>query len=218
MKALKGVRCKACATLLYNGQTIASELGEVQFTEEALSGICIFQLSRFIGRFAASQQKGKGNIKGFEISLSLISDISKEEIMRLLINRQKTNPILPADQLLVGILNKKIAYEILRDAVIGLSEKTVSQVGSAELEKIAELCTDWRFTVTGTLDMRNAQVTGGGAKLGEFNTNTLESKKINGLFACGEVLDVDAICGGYNLHWAWSSGITAGTSAGRIEG
>ena len=93
--------------------------------------------------------------------------------------------------------------EILRD------------VSDAVLGRLARAAGDLRFTVTGNQGFEGAQVTAGGARTEEFDPGTMESRLVPGLFACGEVLDVDGECGGFNLQWAWSSGRAAGLAAGR---
>ena len=102
---------------------------------------------------------------------------------------------------------KSVGIEPLSRYALTLNEKEISRICSA-IKK-------WDFKVTGTMSWNNAQVTKGGAVTGEFNPNTMESKLVNGLFASGEVLDIDGDCGGYNLQWAWSSGYLAGVNAGK---
>ena len=85
------------------------------------------------------------------------------------------------------------------------------------LAKVAMACNDFRIEVAGVGDAKHAQVTRGGAAISEFDADTLESLVTPGVYACGEALDVDAKCGGYNLHWAWASGIAAGQAAASGE-
>ena len=214
MKALKGVRCKAQVRLLTDGKTLAQEQGEVQFTENALSGICVFQLSRLVSRMAASGKLRKGST---QLAVDLFPGLSWEQLKKILAERKNRFWNLPAEQLLTGVLNKKIAYEILREAIPELSSRSGAEVTAEEWNRIVKMCKDWRFPVTGTADMKQAQVTGGGADCTEFDPESLESKKMRGLYACGEVLDVDGPCGGFNLQWAWSSGLAAGIAAGKAE-
>ena len=89
-------------------------------------------------------------------------------------------------------------------------ELTASQLGGAQLQALAAACLCFSLRVTGVSGFESAQVTAGGIRTQEFVQETLESRLVPGLFACGEVLDVDGDCGGYNLQWAWSSGRLAG--------
>lgn len=135
-----------------------------------------------------------GNLSGkIAVSLDLLPQY--DNVMPILRNR---NP----EYLFTGIFQRPLA--------ISLSERA----GKGGLSRVASIVKDFRFDVIGTMPWENAQVTAGGAVTDEFTEN-LESKIVSGLYAAGEVLNVDGDCGGYNLHWAWASGITAGRSAAR---
>ncbi len=135
-----------------------------------------------------------GNLSGkITVSLDLLPQY--DNIMPILRNR---NP----EYLFTGIFQRPLAISITERAK------------GAGLSKTASIIKDFRFDVLGTMPWENAQVTSGGAVTDEFDTN-LQSKIVSGLYAAGEVLNVDADCGGYNLHWAWASGITAGRSAAK---
>ena len=88
-----------------------------------------------------------------------------------------------------------------------------STLTDAETKRIADVMKKWEFKIEGTMSWNNAQTTKGGAVTSEFDRDTMESKIVSGLYASGEVFDVDGDCGGYNLQWAWSSGYIAGMSA-----
>ena len=92
--------------------------------------------------------------------------------------------------------------------------RSVMELRRSELEELCETIKNFEVSLTDTMGMDAAQVTAGGIYTSEFDENTMESKLIPGLYACGEVLDIDGDCGGYNLQWAWSSGRLAGTCAG----
>ena len=91
----------------------------------------------------------------------------------------------------------------------------MENLSARQLDELARMCRDFRFPVTGVTGWQNAQVTAGGADTSQFEPDTMQSKLMPGLYAAGEVLDVDGPCGGYNLQWAWSSGALAGMSAAR---
>jgi predicted flavoprotein YhiN len=84
------------------------------------------------------------------------------------------------------------------------------------MNQLIRLLFDWEFNIIGSKDFDDAQVTAGGIDIKDINPQSLESKLIKGLFFCGEVLDIDGLCGGYNLQWAWSSGYVAGKYASKL--
>ncbi|MGI6260640.1 MAG: NAD(P)/FAD-dependent oxidoreductase [Acutalibacteraceae bacterium] len=214
VRALKGVRCKAKVTLLADGQPVTAEQGEVQFTQGALSGICVFQLSRFAGEFFTAGTVCGKKRKALSLSLSLLNR-PEQEVTAMLLDRRRLLQNLPTEQFLTGLFHKKIGFELLRTVVEKPSGKAVRELGDRELAALGRLICDWRFPVTGASGFAQAQVTAGGVETDGFSPLTMESTRVPGLFACGEVLNVDGLCGGYNLQWAWSSGILAGRSAGK---
>lgn len=211
-RSLKGVRVSCSVTLLRDGTPLKTETGELQFTESGLSGICIFQLSRYAGEFQTLHTAGGKPCRALECSVDLFPEFSTDSFIRLLCTSKERQPGLSVGQLLCGLLHKRVAQSLLK--TLNLSpELPAGQLNLHALKSIANRAKNWLFPVYGTLSWQNAQVTAGGVSLSEFDSLTLESKCIPGLFAAGEVLDVDGDCGGFNLHWAWSSGIRAGESA-----
>ncbi|WP_444644756.1 NAD(P)/FAD-dependent oxidoreductase [Caproiciproducens sp. R1] len=204
-KPLKGARSAAAATLLFNGEPVKTVSGEVQFTENGLSGICIFELSRLVG------EAGTGGKT--EISLDLLPEYSVQQILSMLKDRKEALEVLPAGDLLSGCVHKLVGREVVRAALSRVPERA-AQLKQAELVSVASRVKDFRFDVLGTLSWKDAQVTAGGVPLGETDEN-LQSKPCPGLYLAGELLNIDGDCGGFNLHWAWSSGITAGSAAAR---
>ena len=129
------------------------------------------------------------------------------------LNRRRATA-LTADDLFTGILHNRLGRVIVQNG--GLRGRTpVAELTDYELREAAELAKEFTVTLTEPLGMDAAQVTAGGIVTGEFDSTTMESLLVPGLYACGEVLDVDGDCGGYNLQWAWSSGRLAGLSAGK---
>ena len=120
---------------------------------------------------------------------------------------------LPTEELFTGILHNRLGRVITQCAGIRCGIK-ISDLRDDELNRAAVTAKDLEITLTEPLGMEHAQVTAGGVCTDDFDPVTMESRKVPGLFACGEVLDIDGDCGGYNLQWAWSSGRLAGTSAG----
>lgn len=201
-KSLKGMRCKARAALCDNGSEIYAESGEVIFGDGQISGICVFNLS---ARLADCTGKP-------EIVLDLLEEMPKFELIKYLKQLRKTRPQMAASEIFSGVLNLRVGQEIAKLCKIE-RDRTLGEVGDAELEKAAALCKSWRFPVVGRGDFNSAQVTSGGVPLSEINLQTMESKKCGGLYLVGEMLNVDGDCGGYNLHWAWATAMAAARAA-----
>ena len=197
-KPLDGIRCKCTATLAQNGKPIRTEQGEVQFTKTALSGICVFNLS-------AVYQGGQSTV-----TLDILPNFTAEQTNQMLATALKSRPNLSSADALTGIFNRKLAVYLLQRATINpnLSAKMLTKQQIAVLAQTVKSIT---FTVTAPTDFTSAQVTAGGVKGCEVDKN-LMSRKINGIFFAGEILDVHGDCGGYNLHFAFASGIKAGCS------
>lgn len=202
-KPLKGARNSAEATLLINGKRMKTVSGEVQFTENGLSGICIFELSRMAGEQLPFQR--------VEVLLDLLPEYSEQQILFILKNRKQVLQTLPAAELLSGLVNKLVGAEIIRQT-LPHSPKLARELQIKELVAVANAAKSFTFPIIGTLSWKDAQVTAGGVPLGELD-ESLQSKFCPGLYLAGEICNIDGDCGGYNLHWAWSSGIQAGRAA-----
>lgn len=186
-----GSRMDGCITLEIDGETVGEEQGEILFTEYGISGIGVFQLSRY-----AVRGTDEGKIATYH--LDLMPQLTKEELVKLLLDRQQVGSYKNPQELLIGLLPRKMI-----DALV---KKTY------EPEKIAERLKDWQVPVKGAYALRQAQICSGGVDLREL-TDQLESRLHPGIYFTGEVIDVDGPCGGYNLQWAWSSGAVAGRAA-----
>ena len=201
--SLKGVRTNCRATICRDGEPFSQSTGELQFTEYGLSGPVIFEISR-----DACQGGGQWLCR-----LDLLPDISEKALKDELLRRKNTN--LPASELLTGILHNRLGRVISQSAGVG-SNCLISQLSDYELEQTAKLVKAFEISLTEPMGMDSAQVTAGGILTRDFDETTMESRLVPGLYACGEVLDIDGDCGGYNLQWAWSSGHLAGRHAGGI--
>lgn len=202
-RSLKGVRADAGLILKRNGQTIAVNQGEVQFTDFGISGPAVFELSReaaFGGELV--------------LLLDLLRPMDETELVCCLKQKQAAIPTVPLEDFLTGILHNRLGRVVLKDAGFDLSLQTEA-LTQRDLEQIAHRIKFFPLTVTGVMGLDQAQVTAGGAHTSEFRPDTLESRLCPGLFACGEVLDIDGDCGGFNLQWAWSSGRLAGQLGNR---
>ena len=185
---LKGVRWNCYVKLLENDKIIYENSGEVQFTEYGLSGIVIMQLSRYINES-----------KNYTVLLDLMPEYSIAKINDIL---SKNITLLGfSSQILTGLINLKLGDFIF--SKINLCEKLY-------VNKLSEIIKNLEFIVLKKMSFDKAQITKGGIKLNEFNPKTLESLIQKSIFAAGEVLNIDGDCGGYNLHFAFLSGITAG--------
>lgn len=203
LEILKGVRSKA---KVYT-ETGLSSVGELQMTDYGISGIVVFQLSGKINRYLIEN-------KEIKIYLDFTPDIKKDDIIKF-INKAKDNEsknkiskdkyyISNINVLLSGFLNDKIIE------AIALYCKD-NNIDASKPEEIADIIKKFPLTVVSSMGFENAQVTSGGINLEEVDEN-MESKLVSSLYITGELLDVDGICGGYNLHFAFASGIIAGKS------
>ena len=198
---LKGVRANCHVKIFRDEALFAQSTGELQFTEMGLSGPVIFEISRDVCF-------GKGD---WEARLDFLPEMSPAELEAMLLERQQRN--FPMEELLTGILHNRLGRVLTKAAGIG-----GRQAGDLTREEIGQVCRTvkaFAIPLTEPLGMDSAQVTAGGVLTENFNPQTMESRLVPGLYACGEVLDVDGDCGGYNLQWAWSSGRTAGLHAGK---
>lgn len=217
LRALKGVRCRARAALLGSGKEIASESGEVMFGDQSLSGICVMNLSSFL----AEHHRRTGDLREeIRLSLDLVQELTEQELFDYLSKLCLRHPDRPVPELLGGILPLALGRELTKRA-LG-AEKAgadfdplgpLSSLGEEQLLAVSRLLKGLSFPVTGTGTFPQAQVTAGGIPLDEISMQTMESKKHAGLYFAGEILDVNGRCGGYNLHFAFSSGMAAGKNA-----
>lgn len=199
VKSLKGVRADAGVTLKRGNETIAESAGEVQFTEYGLSGPAIFEVSR------AASVLGEGAV----ITLDLMRSLSENEVADFIFSRKYTHPELTNENLLTGMLHNRLGRTVVRACGLELNS-SMESLSDKDARRIAGAVKGCRFKVLGTMGFDGAQVTAGGIKTEEFNPETLESRIVKGLYAAGEVLDIDGDCGGFNLQWAWASGRLAG--------
>ena len=200
--ALKGVRTNCRVEILHNGALHTQSKGELQFTEYGLSGPVIFEVSR---------DACIGN--GWSARLDFLPEETETALLDEL--KARSHRDLPVEELLTGMLHNRLGRVLTQTAGLK-AQQTVSALKDADLQEICRLIKHLEVPLTETLGMDAAQVTAGGIVTEEFDPHTMESRLVPGLYACGEVLDIDGDCGGYNLQWAWSSGYLAGKHAGGI--
>ncbi len=195
VKKLKGIKLNAVLTVGKH-----SEKGELLFTDYGLSGPPVFSLSAYI----SGEKLAEADI---------MPEYSYDDVVSMLYERCAHLCNVPLEDFFTGMLNKRVGQAMLKSVGIAPLSRPAADLSGEELKKLAAAIKAWKFKITGTMSWNNAQVTRGGALTSEFNPVTMESKLVKGLFACGEVLDIDGDCGGYNLQWAWSSGHLAGNYA-----
>ncbi|WP_138205206.1 NAD(P)/FAD-dependent oxidoreductase [Haloimpatiens lingqiaonensis] len=208
LKALSGVKFDGFAEIFVNGKPMRKEFGEILFTDYGISGPPILQLSR-----TASYNLDKKN--EVILKVDLMPNFSKESLIEFLENHWGTFSYRTVQESFIGVINKKVIPILLKEAGVTNIHKPCWDLDWKEKNNIFTLLKEWAFTVIDTNGFKNAQVTAGGIDTTEVNHSTLGSKLIPNLYFCGEVLDVDGDCGGFNLQWAWSSGIAAAKSAGK---
>lgn len=188
IRGLTGLRCACRAELIRRGKSVYAEDGEILFRDFGVSGILALNLSRYA-------------LPGDTLSLDLLPELPLDALTKKLAV-QKALRQNGAD-LFTGIFHRRLGEAIARRAK------------SDDPAELAHIIKNYRLSILGPGDTQHAQVTRGGADTAEFDPETLESRRVPGLYAVGEALDIDGACGGYNLHWAFASGLRAGRSAAR---
>lgn len=196
VKKLQGVSMKDVVVSAKIKKKKIEKRGDMLFTHFGISGPAVLKLSSYVNKALT-----EGEV---EITLDFLKDKSKEEISKIM--RSNTNKTVFNN--LKGVLPQnflKVVFEIL-----GLSEIKASDLKKEDEYKVIEYMKEMKLTARETLTIKDAQVTSGGVKVKEINASTMESKLIKNLYFAGEVIDVDAETGGYNLQIAFSTGYLAG--------
>lgn len=218
-KGIAGVRCDANVVIKADDKFVCEERGELQLTEYGISGIPVFQVSRFAVRALDRGERVNAYI-------DFLPAISEERIFKF-IKRQiedaknvnvsgtkKESCIKTIEECLNGLLNKKLTVFILKECKVSQS-KILTSLSDKEVKFIIKIIKNFEVNVTGSKSFDMAQVCSGGVDTTQVDSKTMQSKKTKGLYFVGELLDVDGICGGYNLQWAWTSGYLAGQDAAK---
>ena len=204
-KQLKGIRHKAELKLSIDGNNIAEEKGELLFADYGLSGIAVMQLSSFVARHFR-------NSKTLPIvECDFVPDMSFGELSESLGRICRYNKDLKIENLMTGFMPKKLG-EVVEKSLGVPQNKTAGELTGKDIKNIVSASKSFKFEISALRPFDDAQVTSGGADLRDFDKVTLESKKVKNLYCCGELLDIDGPCGGYNLLWAFSSGRAVGES------
>lgn len=201
LRSLKGVRVQAALTLLSDRRPVAREAGELLFADYGVSGVCVFQLSRH-----AARALGEG--RRVALQVNLLPEIPAQALPAWLDERIDSLPGRDASGLFAGVFPRLLAQAVLRQAGVPL-ETPADRLSPQARGALAQAIGAFPLPVTGTQGFASAQVTAGGVRLDEVDPDTMASRLHDGLYLAGELLDVDGPCGGYNLHFAFASGITA---------
>lgn len=206
-RQLNNIRVRGTVHLERGGQRIASERGELLFRDYGVSGVSVFNLSRFAQ-------------PGDHLVVDFLPDIPSQDMERFMMTRRKRmqklmGSALTLDRFLEGLLLPAVSAAALRQAGLRIGDRFTQEM----VPQLCDMLKGMRLTVEGIGDERQCQVRRGGFPVGRFNPATCEALDVPGLFVTGEALDVDAPCGGFNLHWAWSSGMLSGrAAANRMSG
>lgn len=202
-KPMAGVRTNVFVTLYVNQNKEVTQAGELQLTDYGVSGIPIFQISRYATR--ALYEK-----KSVSLRIDFLPQFTFSEAITHFMNRKNANPAKTMEEFMIGLLNSKLSNALLKEAGFAL-EQTVSTLSVKEMKMLVSFIKGFEVPILEGNPFANSQVCAGGVNTEEISSQTMESKLVSGLFFAGEVVDVDGTCGGYNLQWAWSSGFVAGS-------
>ncbi|MDR1536699.1 MAG: aminoacetone oxidase family FAD-binding enzyme [Clostridiales bacterium] len=202
-KSLRGIRAFGSLSIEMDGCIVAVRVGELQFTGFGLSGI------------PAMDASGYAKGKPCTAIVDLCPEISLIELEDELRIRRGKLSRLKSEKFLIGFLNRLLGLAIMKISGLQNLSLPAECISDKQLSQMASVIKGFRFPIAASTQglFRDAQATGGGADLAQFNPRTMESSLVKGVYACGEVLDIYGDCGGFNLQWAWSSGHAAGLSA-----
>lgn len=201
LKVLNGLRFKCNVSVVEKKtkKSVWTQYGEVQFKGDGISGIVVMEASTFIARH-------QGN---YIINLDLMPEASLDDTIRMLNKRKELFESSEVSSLLTGMLPKMLGSVVVKKASIDMNSY-VKNLTNANINKIAGLIKAFSLEIKGDYGFERSQVTVGGVSLSEVDSETLEIKKMNNAYICGEMLDVDGECGGYNMQWAFASGYLVG--------
>jgi predicted Rossmann fold flavoprotein len=202
LKSVKGVKWQGAASIMAGNKCARREQGELLFTDYGISGPPILQLSRLVHELPSP-----------ELRLHLLHEWTMDEVISQLMMRFRLDPEKTADLCLLGLFHKRLIPVLLHESGIHDVTMACGSVPEKNITRLAHLCENWQIPIRGTLSWQQAQVTAGGINTPEIRPDTMESTLVRGLYLTGEVMDVDGDCGGFNLYWAWATGILAGRHA-----
>ena len=201
IRGLSGIRVKAEISLAKGGNTVGLEQGEILFTEYGISGVAAMQLSR----------DAAGGV--LHVGLAPAMNVCEESLPALFQSRAALFGDALLEQFFLGLTHSRLGMAIFKRAGIGPLSRPCASLSMKEISALCAVVRDFSLHVTGVQGYENAQVTAGGMDTRDFDPATMASHLHKGLYAAGEVLNVDGACGGYNLLFAWAGGMLAGESA-----
>lgn len=203
-KSIAGVRTDARVWVTEDGKEMAEDIGELQITDYGLSGIPIFQISRFAARALEKRHRVRVHIDFFpKLSLEQLQNCLQKQLEK----KEKT-----LEEILQGFFHKKLASFCIKQVNLSLRQKKLTR---KEEDRLISILKDFVVSIQDTRNFEQAQVCAGGVSTKEICSATMESKLHSNLYFAGELMDVDGACGGYNLQWAWTSGYLAGKNAAK---
>ena len=204
-KTVSGVRTSAIVIAYADNELLAREEGEIIFTDYGISGIPVMQVSRYV---AKALDQGKK----VHLSLDFLQELSLEELPIYISKRIEQNSFKTMEDMMIGLLNHKLSYLLISEAKLD-PYKEAGKITISEINSLAHQMKEFKLQIYDTNSFENAQVCAGGVSTKEIDDKTMESKVLKDLYLVGELVDVDGTCGGYNLQWAWSSGLLVGNTA-----
>ncbi|MDD7176590.1 MAG: aminoacetone oxidase family FAD-binding enzyme [Lachnospiraceae bacterium] len=206
-KKVAGIRAEISAKIYIENEMQASESGELQLTDYGISGICIFQISYLASQALARQQS-------VCVELDFLADKTEDETVDLILERTKSKYASGKTmaQCMIGLFNDKLGVALLEESGI-VPTQMGRELTREQAVQLMKKIKHFSVPIRATRSFEQAQVTAGGVDTAQVVADTMESKLVPGFYFAGEMLDVDGICGGFNLQWAWSSGAVAGMCA-----
>ncbi len=206
-----GVRTQGQITLFDgSGGYLAQDQGELQFVASGISGIPVFQVSRYAARALSHNDHPY-------LLMDCMTSYTQEELEREIMGRRKRFPEWSALDSLDGMMHRKLAKALLKCLLMDPGDR-IGGWTMRQICRVAAKIKSWRLEITAVGGFDRAQVTCGGVLTDQIDPATMQVKRRPGLYITGEMLDVDGICGGYNLQWAWTSGYLAGKDAAKAQG
>lgn len=210
-RALAGIRTEAALELMVDGHCVDREAGELQLVDYGISGIPVFQLSRYAA-YALQEGKKAAVYINFLPGFTEEAEDPKDRALQLFRQRQQRLAGRKMESFFTGLLHQKLGQQLLRMANVH-PELPVAELSEKQLRSLASLSVRFKAECVEMNGFQQAQVVAGGVDTSEVDPRTMASRLVPGLYFAGEVLDIDGICGGYNLQWAWASGFVAGRHA-----
>ena len=203
LKGLKGIRAKGNISAVSGGKILRTEKGEIQFNENTISGVCVFNLAYLFRDY-----------DDLILRADIMPYMNENQFTDYLFSVKKTRGGYPLEEMLTGVFVKNLSVYLIKNILGKPLNDKIKSVSDNDIKLLSKGIKNLEFNVTGCSSWQNAQSTYGGIHADCINNN-LESKLHKGLYFCGEILDTVGDCGGFNLQFAWSSGITAGRNCGK---